>query len=144
MRSNVFARTVVACLLMTACDSPTAPQDVSTDSDTIVLTNRFDGTIAPGGASFYSVSTSVAGSVRATLQSLTLPGHPQAVSVPMEIGVGVPRGEGCLVMESVETPPGLITQFVSSVLTPGTYCISVRDPGRLTVTVAFVVSFGLP
>ena len=141
MRSNVFVSGVIALLLLTGCDSPTAPQEVSSDGTTVTATTRFDGVLDPGGASFYSFTTLQTGSVRATLQSLTAPGRPEAVSVPVSVGVGVPRGEGCVVSESVETPSGLATQFVSSALAPGTYCLSVRDPGRLPFTVTFVVRF---
>ena len=141
MRSNVFVSGVITLLLLTGCDSPTAPQEVSSDGATVALTTRFDGVLDPGGASFYSFTTQQTGSVRATLQSLTAPGRPEGVSVPVSVGVGVPRGEGCVVSESVETPSGLATQFVSSTLAPGTYCLSVRDTGRLPFTVTFVVRF---
>ena len=141
MRSNVFVSGVITLLLLTGCDSPTAPEEVSSDGGTVASVTRFDGVLDPGGASFYSFTTQQTGSVRATLQSLTAPGRPEVVSVPLSVGVGVPRGEGCAVSESVETPSGLVTQFVSSTLAPGTYCLSVRDPGRLPFTVTFVVSF---
>ena len=141
MRSNTFVSGVITLLLLTGCGSPTAPQEASSDGATIALTTRFDGVLDPGGASFYSFTTQQTGVVRATLQSLTAPGRPEAVSVPLNVGVGVPRGDGCVVSESVETPSGLMTQFVSSTLAPGTYCVSVRDSGRLPFTVTFVVSF---
>lgn len=139
MRSNVFVSGVIALLLLTGCDSPTAPQVVS--SDTVAPSTRFDGVLDPGGESFYSFTTQQTGPVRATLQSVTAPGPPEAVSVPLSVGVGVPRGEGCVVSESVETPSGLVTQFVSGALAPGTYCLSVRDAGHLPFTVIFVVRF---
>ena len=141
MRSNIFVSGAITLLLLTGCDSPTAPQEVSSDGATVALTTRFDGVLDPGGASFYSFTTQQTGSVRATLQSLTAPGRPEAVSVPVSVGVGVPRGEGCVVSASVETPSGLASQLVSSALAPGTYCLSVRDSGRLPFTVTFVVSF---
>ena len=144
MQSSVFVSCVVALLLLTGCDSPTAPQAVSSDGATVAPTTRFDGVLDPGGERFYSFTTQQTGSVRATLQSLTAPGLPDAVSVPLSVGVGVPRGEGCVVSESVDTPSGLVTQFVSSALPPGTYCLSVRDAGRLPFTVIFVVRFSYP
>ena len=141
MRSNVLVSGVITLLLLTGCDSPTAPQEMSSAGATVALTTRFDGVLDPGGASFYSFTTQQTGAVRATLQSLTTAGRPEAVSVPLSVGVGVPRGDGCVVSESVDTPSGLMTQFVSSALAPGAYCLSVRDSGRLPFTVTFVVSF---
>lgn len=140
-RSNVFAPGVIALLLLTGCDNPIAPEETSSEDTTVTGTTRFDGSLEPGGASFYSFTTLQTGAVRATLQSLTAPGRPEAVSVPIIVGVGVPRGDGCVVSESVETSSGLATQFVSSALAPGTYCLSVRDTGRLPFTVTFVVRF---
>ncbi len=126
--------------MLTGCDNPAAPQDTSTSDTAATGYYRFDGVLEPGGASFYSFTTTFTGPVQATLQSVTAPGRPEAVSVPLNVGVGVPRGEGCVVSESVEAAAGLVAQFVSGSLAPGTYCLSVRDTGsRLPVTVTFAV-----
>ena len=103
---------------------PTAPEAVSSDGGTVASATRFDGVLDPGGASFYSLrQTQQTRSIRATLQSLTAPGRPEVVPVPLSVGVGVPRGEGCAVSESVETPSGLVLRAIRLQRT-GTWCVT--------------------
>ncbi len=140
-RFRVCVAFAVALLAGACGDSPTAPDAVVTTS---VSQIAFEGVLESGAARFYSFSTAQAGSVQATLQSLVAVGRRDAVNVPVRLGVGVPRGEGCAVSESIETSPALVAQFSSSSLPTGTYCLNVADSGDLPGATRFLVRFSHP
>lgn len=140
-RLRVRLALAVAMLLGACSDSPTAPDDVVTTPVSQIV---FDGVIESGASRFYAFRTSQAGSVQATLQSLVAVGHRDAANIPVRLGVGVPRGEGCAVSESIDTSPGLVAQFFSSSLPTGTYCLSVADIGNVPGAMQFIVRFTHP
>lgn len=132
----------VLAFILTACgDSPAAPDDASSSAAASVSTVVFEGVLEPKGASFYSFTTVQTGVVTAMLGSLTLVGRREALVIPVSLGVGIPKGEGCAVSESIETTPGLVAQLSSSPLAPGIYCINVADIGYLTGTANVLVRF---
>jgi hypothetical protein len=134
---------VLACLgalTMASCGkSPTAPDDASTTSTT-PRSIDFEGTLEVNGSSFYSFTVTQAGSVTGRLASLSLVGQRTALEVPLRIGIGVPRGEGCAVVDSVDTSPSLVTQLTAT-REAGIYCVSVADAGRLPGPAIFVIRF---
>jgi len=125
-------------LLLGACgDNPTAPDDTETAT---VSPSVFEGTLDLNGSNFYSFTVSQSGSITAYLASLTLVGHREALVVPVRLGVGVPKGEGCGVTQSVDTAPALVTQLTLT-LGAGIYCINVSDIGALPGAAVFSIRF---
>ena len=131
---------LLASLLMAACgDSPTAPDDTATTTTTVWPT-VFEGTLDVKGARFYSFSVSQSGSLTAHLASLTLVGHREVLAVPVRLGVGVPKGEGCAVTEFVDASPALVTQLTTT-LAAGIYCMNISDIGALPEAAVFSIRF---
>ena len=129
---------LLASLLMPACgDSPTAPDTTSTTTTTPTV---FEGTLDLKGARFYSFSVTQSGSLNAHLASLTLVGHREALAVPLRLGVGIPKGEGCAVTEFVDASPALVTQLTTT-LAAGIHCVNISDIGALPDTAVFSIRF---
>jgi hypothetical protein len=125
-------------LLVAACgDSPTAPDETETAT---VSPTVFEGTLDLNGSHFYSFTVSQSGSITAYVASLTLVGHHDALVVPVRLGVGVPKGEGCGVTQSVDTSPALVTQLTLTLGT-GIYCINISDIGALPGAAVFSIRF---
>jgi hypothetical protein len=125
-------------LLIAACgDNPTAPDDTETAT---VSPTVFEGALDLNGSNFYSFTVSQSGSITAYLASLTLVGHREALVVPVRLGVGVPKGEGCGVTQSVDTSPALVTQLTLT-LGAGIYCINISDIGALPGAAVFSIRF---
>ena len=122
---------VLALALLTAAcgGSDTATSPSTTTTTTSGATERFDAILEPGASAFYSF-TSSAGTVSINLASLSPLDRPGLLPVVMEIGYGIPAGEGCDVQMSMQTAPGLTSQFTGT-LTAGTYCASLVDVGNL-------------
>ena len=134
-----LASLLLGALSMSACgDTPTSPDDTaSTPTATNVV---FEGTLEEEQSRFYAFDASQAGSVIVNLASLSLVGHRDALGVPVRIGVGVPKGEGCAETESLETTPTLVSQF-STVLEIGIHCVSIADTGQLPGAAIFLIRF---
>ena len=127
-------------LVTTACgDNPTSP-DATAATTAVVSPTVFEGTLAPTDSKFYSFTISTSGSITAYLASLTLVGHREALTIPVRLGVGVPRGEGCAVTQFIDTSPALVTQFTMTLGT-GIYCIDISDLGALPGTAVFSIRF---
>ncbi len=135
--------TLPFCLLLaSACgDAPTSPDDTTTTpTQTRVV---FEGTLEHDEARFYSFTASQTGSVTVNLASLNLVGQRDALTVPVRIGVGVPRGEGCGDTESAEMVPALVSQMSAS-LSAGIHCVSIADVGYLPGKTTFLIRFSHP
>jgi hypothetical protein len=132
-------RSLLAALVLTsfaaACggDSPVTPTTTATTATTEV----YSGTLAAGGAGFYSFNVLTAGSVSVTFASLT-DANGRPFSAPLTVGLGVPAGEGCGVTTSVSASPGLSAQL-SSMAAVSTYCVQLSDAGALTAPANFGV-----
>jgi hypothetical protein len=122
-------------------DTPTAP---STPTTPTLITRTFEGTIEPGQARFFSFNTTQSGTLSATFSSLSLIGRVAALPLAMQIGVGVPAGEGCAVTQSADIAPALTTQFTMTVTAATTYCVNIADPGTLPAAAAFSIRFSHP
>ena len=119
-------------------DAPTSPDDTAT---TPAASNVvFEGTLEQDQSRFYAFSASQAGSATVNLASLNLVGHREALTVPVRIGVGVPKGEGCAETESIETLPALVSQF-STTLASGIHCVNIADTGQLPGATTFLIRF---
>lgn len=130
---------LLCALSSSACgDSPTSPDDTTTTPTAIDVT--FEGTLEEDQSRFYAFDASQAGSVIVNLASLNLVGHREALTVPVRIGVGVPKGEGCAETETLETLPALVSQF-STVLETGIHCVSIADTGQIPGAAIFLIRF---
>src|SRR5207237_8273643 len=112
-----------------ACgNAPTPPSRSSTTPP--IKTERFDAILLPRTSAFFSFQVGGTGSVSINLASLSALARPGAVPAVMEIGYGVPAGEGCSIQNSVRTTPGLTSQLTGT-LAAGTYCANIRDLGSV-------------
>lgn len=126
-----------------ACNSTTAPDlDESRVPEPSFTTQTFAGTLPAGGSLFYSIVVNQQGPVSLTLAAVQNPGG-AALTTPVGIGLGIPKGTGCPRTTSVTTPPGLSSQLTVT-LNPGTYCAAIYDVGTLTSAVNFAMRITYP
>jgi hypothetical protein len=126
-----------------SCNGASAPTAVDSVITPLVFNNQtYAGTLAVGGTGFYSILVSQAGPVGINLAAVQTPGG-AALSFPMGIGIGVPKGTACARTASQNATPGLATQLTVTV-NPGTYCVAVFDVGNLTGTVNFAMRITHP
>ena len=144
MNARLACVLVTSLLVASGCgDNPTSPDDSS--STTKATSNIvYEGTLAPKGSGIYSFTASATGLVSANLASLALLGHRDALSVPVRIGVGVPKGEGCALSQSIDTAAALVTQLTAPLTTTGIYCIGIVDIGALPGVAVFSIRFTHP
>ena len=119
--------------------SPTEPTGTTASSSSVTYT----GTLDAGGARFYSFTNAAAGSVTALLASVATPETKTPVSVPLELGIGVPAGTGCATTTTQIVTAGLVSQMTAS-LAAGVFCLRVADAGELRAPVTFAVRFSHP
>ena len=143
--------TWLACVLATSLfavsgcgDNPTSPDSTSSSTTTGTSSLVYEGTLAPNGSGFYSFNASATGLVNANLASLALVGHRDALSIPVRIGVGVPKGEGCALSQSIDIAAALVTQLTAPLATTGIYCIAIVDIGALPGVAVFSIRFTHP
>lgn len=130
---------LLCALLADSCgDPPTSPDPTTTTM--VASTVVFEGTLEQAQSSFYSFTVSQAGSVIINLASLNLVGHRDALTVPVRIGVGVPKGEGCGETASTDATPALVSQF-STTLETGIHCVNIADTGQLPGAAVFLIRF---
>jgi hypothetical protein len=131
--------------LTAACsnNTTTSPSTTPTTSSTTVR-ERFTSTLPVGGSKFYSFSIANAGSINATLESISGAGVPPSVVVNM--GVGTPFQTSCsanLTAVQVSGDAG-VGAVVSGSQQPGTFCVIVSDPGNLFAPATFTVVIDHP
>jgi hypothetical protein len=143
MRGGSLAVTLMLSLATAACgdDTPTSPSSTSSTPTTSTIT--YTGTLGVGGARFYSFTNAAAGSVTALLASVAAADTRLPLSVPLQIGVGVPAGTDCATTVSQLVAPGLVSQVTVS-LAAGTFCLRVADAGELMAPATFAVRFSHP
>ncbi|HZI82245.1 MAG TPA: hypothetical protein VFD69_22165 [Vicinamibacterales bacterium] len=141
MTARMLTMAAVAVLTM-GCgddDSPTSPTD-TTPATTAVT---YAGTLDVGGSRFYSFTNGASGSVTAFLASVASPDTRLPLTLPLEIGIGVPAGTGCALTTAQIVAPGLVSQMSAS-LPAGVFCLRVADAGDLRGPVTFAVRFSHP
>jgi len=115
---------------------PTAPSAVAPTS-----TETFAGTLAVGGAQFYSFSVGQYGTVNITLASLD---GSSTSTIQVSLGMGQPAAAVCTTSSgAVTTAPGTTPQLTNS-FDPGVYCAQVSDVGNLSAPTKFVVTIAHP
>jgi hypothetical protein len=144
MRNSGRAIAAALAIAAIACaNDTTSPSSTTTETTTVTQSELFTGSLSPRESSFYSFTTTTAGTVAITLASVTVsrPGPP--TDVQMELGIGQPAGTGCALTSSLNASAGLVAQLTSPVET-GIYCVNVSDPGTLTAPVSFAVRIAHP
>lgn len=143
MRAGALLVTLTLTFVTAACgdDSPTSPSSTSDTSSTSTVT--FTGTLAVGGARFYSFTNATTGSVTALLASVASAETRLPLGAALEIGVGVPAGTGCATTSTQLVSPGLISQMTVQ-MAAGTFCLRVADVGELRAPASFAVRFTHP
>lgn len=101
-------------------------------------TEVFSGTLSALGSAFYSFKSLSNDPVDITMASLTSVASGAPFSQTLRLAVGIPAGTGCGPLASYDAAPSLTPQ-VSVPLTPGTYCVSLTDPGVLTGDTHFAI-----
>ena len=134
----VFASIASACSNSTT--SPSTPATPSTNS----VRERFTSTLPVGGSKFYSFSIATAGTVNATLESISGAGVPPTVVVNM--GLGVPYQTSCSANQSAVqiTGDAGLSSVVSAAQQPGAMCVIVTDVGNLFAPATFTVVIDHP
>jgi hypothetical protein len=127
---------------MAACGNNSTDTSPSATTPT-TSTERFDAILVQRASAFYSFQVNSSGSVSINLASLSSLTRPGALSAVMEIGYGVPVGEGCNVQNSIQTMPGLTSQLTGT-LPGGIYCANIADIGNLTEPVNFTIRITHP
>lgn len=134
---------LAALVVAPACNSTTAPEFVdSSITEPVFTTQTFAGTLNTNGSLFYSIVVTQRGPVSLTLAAVQNPGG-AALTTPVGIGIGVPKGTGCPRTSSLTTPPGLAAQLTVT-LNPGTYCAAVYDVGNLSAAANFAMRITYP
>jgi hypothetical protein len=128
-----FSGMVIAILALAslgACgSSPAAPTSTATAG-----AETWSTTIFPGGAVSRTFTATTGGIVTVTLQQS---------DVPVGFGIGAPAsiGAGCFVSSGRVDAQGAT---LSTPVEPGTYCVSVYDPGTLTAPAGLLVQIDHP
>jgi len=137
---------LVAALAVACGDDalPTSPTDTTSATTTSTTTTvTYAGTINVGGSRFYSFTNAAAGSVGAFLASVMGADSRVPLTMPLELGVGVPAGTGCATTTTQVVVPGLASQMTVP-LAAGVFCLRVADAGELRAPVTFAVRFTHP
>jgi hypothetical protein len=119
-------------------NNPTAAQPTVTVTAT-PQAELFEGTLAVGGAAFFSFTVQATGDADAMMASVTTsPAPGMSTGVALGMAIGSPLGTDCTVIKAVVAAAALQSPLVSN-LTPGIYCIRVYDVGTLSAPVNFAV-----
>lgn len=135
-------------LAVSACGKDsTTPTSASDTSVTTVLspansaTRLFTGTLTAGDSQFYSFTLTQDVGVLVTLASVTGADTRDAMTTPLGVGLGVPRGTEC-VMPTRTVAAAALTPQIREYAKQGVHCVGVYDPGRLAAPVRFAVRIG--
>ncbi|MGE0448820.1 MAG: hypothetical protein AB7Q29_04480 [Vicinamibacterales bacterium] len=115
-------------------DNPVTPTETQAQSYIDVYT----GQLGVGATGFYAFTVVAPGTAAITLGSVTDAASGRALDTALELGIGIPAGQGCHVTRAVTVSPGLAAHLQQP-LTDGVYCVQLRDVGRLRVLVNFGV-----
>jgi hypothetical protein len=95
----------------------------------------FSGTLQPQATDTYTFTVSQSGYVQATLVGLAAP-----PSTQVAIGIGTPSTTGiCAVNTVVTTVAGPSAQLIGTGIA-GTLCVTIRDPGNLTLPAIYTLT----
>jgi len=98
----------------------------------------FAGTLDVQGSSSFNFIVGNADPLRVTLASVTDVSTGAAITTNIKLGLGSPSGDTCATTFTTTTTAALVAQYLQ-VVSPGSYCIVVSDPGTMTKSVNFAV-----
>jgi hypothetical protein len=107
--------------------------DSTPSTPTAHAVQTFNGTLQPLGTDMYSFTTTITGVVTVTL---TNAGPPAGLT--LGLGIGTPNGSACTLIQSQQVQPANIAQ-ISGTADPGSFCVTVFDPGTLTAPANYTV-----
>jgi hypothetical protein len=121
--------TLGTALLTAACTStPAAPTPVAP-----TIQESFTGTLAPLRSSEHTFNVQQVGGIKVTLSSV----DPNAT---VRLGIGTGAAPTCLILKSVDVPPGTTPQLSGTATKAGNFCVSISDPGTLVDTVTYTIN----
>lgn len=137
MRRSIHPKLFVVAIALTiwACgDAATTTTPTTPTATTPTTTETFEGDLNPNGAKTFPFTTQAAGTVTATLTSLS---PDSTLTIGMSLGTW--NGSACqIVLANDNAIQGaVITGTVSST---GSLCVRVYDVGKLVEPIAFVVT----
>jgi hypothetical protein len=143
MRAVIFSSVVLALLSAACGGNSTTPSTTTTTTvpASPTTTETFTGTLPVSGSMSYSFTVSQAGTVNATLVSISGPGVPATVLV--RLAIGTPGDAGCTATTSLVTRAGSTAQ-VTATEQPGVFCASVGDVGNLFGPAGFTLTVDHP
>jgi|SRR5689334_3709830 hypothetical protein len=143
----VWLSIAVVAFLATGCKhntttSPTTTTTATTTSSTApITTEEFDGTLGVGATAFYPFTVSQAGSVTATLVSIS--GAMVPATVQVRLGIGTPDDAGGCTTTTMSLVNSALPTL-SATESPGNFCANITDVGNLAGTATFVVTIAHP
>jgi hypothetical protein len=117
-------------------NSPSSPTPTPISSTPV--TEVFTGTLVPGIPAFYSFTVNQKSNVFLMLASETQSSTGPTLSIPLNLGLGVPAGVGCGLTQSVTVSPSLTAQ-IGVTLDPSIYCVNIQDVGTLPAPINFAI-----
>jgi hypothetical protein len=130
-------------LVTGACSNSNSSTTAPTSTTPSLSLEIFSGTLSPGASSFYSYTVVTQGTVNVTLSSLMAGTIGPAAATAVGVGIGVPAGTDCNLTSSAMLMPALTAQLTNT-QPPGTYCVSVFDPGTLKTPLNFAIQIVHP
>src|SRR5262245_35260881 len=143
----VWIRVALVAFLATGCKhntttSPTTTTTTTTTSSAApTTTEEFDGTLGVGATAFYPFTVSQAGSVTATLVSISGAAVPATVQV--RLGIGAPDDAGGCTTTTMSLVSSA-SPVLSATENPGSYCANITDVGNLAGSATFVITIAHP
>jgi hypothetical protein len=139
MRS--IARMLLLVALATTvggCDDETTPTE---PTPPVMVTETFNGTLTINGAQTHSFTTQAAGSLTATLTTLSVE---SGVTVGLSFGIFTPSTNQCqIVVDNSAAIQG--TRLTGQVSSAGNYCLRIYDAsGRLAAAANYTLSLEHP
>jgi hypothetical protein len=117
---------VFAVGLGSACSNSATP-------DAARMTETFTGVLSAGGAATHAFNVSQAGTLDATLTSIS----PQS-TITVGFGVGQVTTGGCSLISVTEG--GRVGSDLSGPINPGSYCVTIYDVGNVQDSVSYTLT----
>ncbi len=124
---------VVLGVLAAACGSSSS----TTGATAAATTDTFNGTVLAGNGDFQIFTVAQAGTVTATLVSLS----PQT-TITVGFGIGQPTSGTCGLLTSTDSAH--VGNVLSGPLTPGSYCVAIYDVGNIQSSDTYAITVNHP
>ena len=129
--TKTLAVALSLALMTAACADPTAPAAPTPAAPTISET--FTGIVTVFGSDTQQFTVKEVGGVKVTLVSVDSP-------AALKVGIGTFSFGQCLVLGDATAVGGTATIISGTATQPGTFCVSLSDPGNLVETVSYTIT----